>query len=182
MARALEELEIDHRNMRQLLDIVEEEMEGYQQDHVPDFEILHLIIDYTLNYPEISHHPREDAIYESLRRRDPAGAAAIGNLIEEHRKLSTLTHRLAAALGNVERDVEMPKEWLNSLVREYLARNRAHMHAEEQHFFPRALASLSDQDWREIDAKLHRLVDPLFGGKVAQDYLRLHQRIMALHL
>ncbi len=182
MPRALEELEIDHRNMRQLLDIIEEELDAYQQGRVPDFEILHLILDYTLNYPEISHHPREDAIYALLLRRDPAGAAAVGNLIEEHRQLSALTQRVAAALGIVERDVELPREWLNSLVREYLARSRAHMAAEEQHFFPRALASLSDEDWAEIDAKLHPLVDPLFGGRVAEDYLWLHQRIMALHL
>ena len=182
MTRTLEELEIDHRNMRQLLDIIEEEMDAYRQGRVPDFEILHLIVDYTLNYPEISHHPREDAICEILLRRDPTSAATVGNLMEEHRQLSQLTHRLAAALGNVERDVEMPKEWLNSLVREYLARSRAHMQAEEQHFFPCALASLSDEDWAETDAKLHRLVDPLFGGKVVQGYLRLHQRIMALHV
>ena len=93
-----------------------------------------------------------------------------------------MTQRLAAAVANVERDVETPKEWLDALVREYLARNRAHMQAEEHHFFPRAIAALNDADWAEIDGKLHRLVDPLFGGKVKQDYLRLHQRIMTLRI
>jgi hemerythrin-like domain-containing protein len=182
MARTIEDLEIDHRNMRQLLAIIEEEMDAYGRGGVPDFDLLDLIVDYILNYPEISHHPREDAIYAVLMRRDPVSAAAIGNLMEEHRQLSALTHRLAAAIANVERDVETPKEWLEALVREYLARNRRHMQAEEQHFFPRAIAALSDTDWAEIDGRLHRLVDPLFGGKVAQDYLRLHQRIMALRV
>jgi hypothetical protein len=56
------------------------------------------------------------------------------------------------------------------------------MQAEEQQFFPRALATLRDEDWAAIDARLHPLVDPLFGGKVAAGYLRLHQRIMALHV
>ena len=182
MARAIEELEIDHRNMRLLLAIIEEEMDAYRRGGTPDFDLLHLIVDYILNYPEISHHPREDAIYDVLLRRDPMGAAAVGNLMEEHRQLSGLTHRLAAAVANVERDVEMPKDWLDALVREYVARNRTHMLAEEQHFFRRAIAALSDADWAEIDAKLQRLIDPLFGGKVTQDYVRLHQRIMALHL
>jgi len=182
MARTIEDLQIDHRNMRQLLAIIEEEMDAYRQGGTPDFDLLDLILDYILNYPEISHHPREDAIYAVLMHRDPRGAAAVGNLIEEHRQLSSLTQRLAAAIANVERDVEMPKEWLDALVREYLARNRAHMQAEEQHFFPRAIAALDDQDWAEIDARLHRLVDPLFGGKVTQGYLRLHQRIMALRI
>lgn len=182
MARTIEELEIDHRNMRQLLAVIEEEMGAYERGSVPDFDLLDLILDYILNYPDISHHPREDAIYAILMRRDPVGATAVGNLMEEHRHLSTLTHRLAAAVANVERDIEVPRDWLDGLVREYLARNRAHMQAEEQHFFPRALAALSDADWAEIDAKLHRLIDPLFGGKVMQDYHRLHQRIMALRV
>jgi len=157
-------------------------MDAYRRGGVPDFDLLDLIVDYILNYPEISHHPREDAIYAVLLRRDPVGTAAIGNLMEEHRQLSTLTQRLAAAVANVERDVETPKEWLDALVREYLARNRAHMQAEEHHFFPCAIAALNDADWAEIDGKLHRLVDPLFGGKVTQDYLRLHQRIMTLRI
>jgi hemerythrin-like domain-containing protein len=182
MARAIEELEIDHRNMRQLLAIIEEEMDAYGRGSTPDFELLHLIVDYILNYPEISHHPREDAIYAVLLRRDPVGAVAVGNLMEEHRQLSALTHRLAAAVANVERDVETPREWLDALVRDYIARNRAHMRAEEQQFFRRAIAALSEADWTEIDAKLQRLIDPLFGGKVTNDYLRLYQRIMALHL
>ena len=182
MARAIEELEIDHRNMRQLLAIIEEEMDAYRRGDVPDFDLLDLIVDYILNYPEISHHPREDAIYAVLMRRDPVAAAAIGNLMEEHRQMSALTQRFAAAIANVERDVETPKEWLEALVREYLGRNRRHMQAEEQQFFPRAVAALSDADWAEIGGRLHRLVDPLFGGKVTQDYLRLHQRIMALRV
>lgn len=168
--------------MRELLAIIEEEMDAYGRGSTPDFELLHLIVDYILNYPEISHHPREDAIYAVLLCRDPLGAAAVGNLMEEHRQLSALTHRLAAAVANVERDVETPREWLDALVRDYVARNRAHMRAEEQQFFRRAIAALSEVDWAEIDAKLQRLIDPLFGGKVTNDYLRLYQRIMALHL
>jgi len=46
----------------------------------------------------------------------------------------------------------------------------------------RAISARLPVDWAEIDARLHRLVDPLFGGKVTQGYLRLHQRIMALRV
>lgn len=168
--------------MRGLLAIMEEEMDAYQRGGTPDFDLLRLILDYLVNYPEMCHHAREDAVYAVLLRRDPIAGAAVGNLMEEHRQLSTLTHRLAAAVANAEHDVEMPKEWLAALVREYLARYRAHMQAEEQHLFGRAIAALSNADWADVDAKLERFSDPLFGGKATRDYQRLHQRIMALRV
>lgn len=182
MTRAIDQLARDHRNMRQILAIIDEEMETYRQGGAPDFDLLRLIMDYTLNYPELVHHPRENAILACLSRRDSGGATELGDLMGEHRKLSELTHRLAAAIGNAERDTVMPRSWLEDLARDYSSRLRAHMADEEHRLFDRALALMTDEDWSDVDAQTRRLDDPLFGGKVADDYLRLHQRIMRLHV
>lgn len=182
MIRAIDQLARDHRNMRQILDIIDEEMQVYREGGTPDFDLLRLIVDYSLNYPELVHHPREDVILHCLTRRDPAGAAAVGDLVSEHRKLSELTHRLAAAIANAGRDAVMPRSWLEDMARDYSSRLRTHMADEERSLFGRALAVLTDEDWADVEARTRELDDPLFGGKVADDYLRLHQRILRLHV
>lgn len=182
MPTAFDQLVRDHRNMRQLLDIIDEEMQVYRAGGTPDFDLLQLIMDYGLNYPELVHHPREDAVLHCLVRRDPIGASAIGDLPGEHRKLSELTHRLAAAIGNAARDTVMPRDWLDAIARDYLSRLRVHMADEERSLFGRALSTLTDEDWAAVEARTHNLDDPLFGGKVADGYLRLYQRIMRLHV
>jgi hemerythrin-like domain-containing protein len=181
MVQVIDQLGRDHRNLRLLLDIVEEEMNGYQAGRVPDFDLLRMIAEYTLHYPDLVHHPKENLVFERLVMRDPEAKAVIGDLVEEHRRLAELTRRFAAAINNAARDVELPREWLDSLAREYLLANRLHMQVEEEHFLLRAMAILTDEDCATIDERLAHADDPVFGEKVAEAYLFLHERILKLH-
>jgi hemerythrin-like domain-containing protein len=182
MPAIIDDLQRDHRNMRTLLDIVEEELDALRNRRAVDFDLLGMIMEYTLNYPQMVHHPREDALFRRLQTRDPNSAAAVGDLVEEHVKLGELTQRFAAAVGNIARGVGLEREWFDVLARDYVARNRAHMHSEEHDFFPRALAALTDEDWAELDASRATGGDPVFGEKVAAAYERLFQRILKLHI
>ena len=181
MAQIIDQLGRDHRNLRLLLDILEEEMDAYRKGGVPDFDLLRLVAEYTLHYPDLVHHPRENIIFERLLMRDPGARAVIGDLVEEHRRLGELTRRFTAAISNAARDVQLPREWLDSLAKEYLLANRLHMQGEEARFIPRAMEVLTDDDWTAIHKRLEEADDPVFGGKVADSYKHLHERILRVH-
>jgi len=181
MVQVIDQLGRDRRNLRLLLDIVEEEMDAYREGRTPDFDLLRLIADYSLHYPDLVHHPRENLVFERLLMQDAGAKAVIGDLVEEHKKLAELTRRFAAAIGNAARDVELRREWFDSLARQYLLANRSHMQVEEERFLPRAKAVLTDVDWTAIDERIAHANDPVFGEKVAEAYLRLHERILKRH-
>src|SRR5262245_43488571 len=143
IVQIIDQLGRDHRNLRLLLDIVEEEMDAYREGHTPDFDLLRLIAEYTLHYPDLVHHPKENLIFERLVMRDSSAAEVVGDVIAEHRKLAELTRRFAGAIANASRDVELPREWLEALAKEYLQANRLHMQLEEQYLLPRAKAILT---------------------------------------
>jgi hemerythrin-like domain-containing protein len=178
--RAIEQLQVDHRNMRQLLEVVRKELEDYRSGQTPDFDLLNSIMDYALNYPDLCHHPNENLIYERMLIRDPTVKSMVGDLLKEHAHLGDLTRKLAAALKNVLRDSEIPREWFYGIVESYLTSNDRHMAAEEETFFPQAILTLHQDDWDEIDASVTAQIDPLFGGKVANDYRDLYERIVRL--
>jgi hemerythrin-like domain-containing protein len=173
MPAILDQLQIDHRNMRQLLRVLEEEMEAEHQD----FDLMRQVIDYSLNYPDLIHRPREDRLLRRLLEGDPASKAALGDLAVDHEALAQLTHRFAAALHNVEHDVEVPRALFRKLADDYITRSREHMEFEEMRFFPRLLAVFDDDDWQEFDG-LTKGYDPLFGNAVERHYRTLHERIM----
>lgn len=177
MAHIIEQLRRDHRNMQQLLGIIEREMKAYRDDEFPDFDLLRMIAEYTVNYPELVHHPKENLIYQRLASRDPTLQSAVGDLISEHQRLAEMTQRLTVAIARVASDETLPREWLDSVVETYLSANRRHIMMEEQKLYPRALAVLTRQEWAEIDDQAATLEDPVFGSKVTAAYLYLHKRI-----
>lgn len=180
--KAIEQLQVDHRNMARLLDLVQAELDTARGGGTPDFDLLHSVMEYALHYPDLCHHPKEDAIYRRMVRRDSSAATRVGDLIKEHANLAELTRKLAAALHNVAQDVEVPRAWLERLVEEYISRNRRHIAAEERDFLPLAVVTLSDEDWDEIDASMAGQGDPLFGGHMAGEFRGLYDRIMRLSI
>jgi len=174
----LDHLQIDHRNMRQLLRILEEEIDAYNARGSGDFDLMKQVLEYTLHYPNLIHHPREEALFRRLLERDPASKAMVGDLTKEHEELARLTHRFAAALHNVAHDVELPRALFARVADEYLARSREHMDTEEHKFFPRLVAAFRDEDWQDFDDLATRGYDPLFGSSMESHYTRLHQRIL----
>jgi len=178
MVQVIDQLRLDHRNMRLLLAIVEDEMRVWREGGVPDIDLLRTIAEYILHYPELVHHPKEDLVFERLLRRDPEAKEVIRDLFEDHRQLAKLSSRFAAAIGNATHDIQTRREKLAPLAREYLLTYRLHMQVEEEQFLPRAMAVLTDEDWAEIDKKVAHVNDPLFGMKVAEAFLSLHKRIL----
>jgi hemerythrin-like domain-containing protein len=180
MVQIIDQLSRDHRNMRVLLEIIEEEMNAYRNGRVPDFDLLRMITEYILDYPDLVHHPKEDLVFERIAIRDPEAKAVIGHLVQDHKELSELTRRFAAAISSAARDMELSRDWLDSLAREYLFAARTHMQTEETHFLPRAAAILTDQDWIQVEQNVTHIEDPMFGKKVAEAYLFLYERIVKL--
>ena len=178
MAAILDHLQIDHRNMRELLRILEEELDAYNRRGAGDFDLMKQNMEYTLHYPSLIHHPREEMLFRRLLERYPASKNMVGDLTKEHEELARLTHRFAAALHNVAHNVELPRALFVKVADEYLMRSRQHMEAEEHSFFPTLLAVFRDEDWNDFDGLATRGYDPLFGTTIEKYYKTLHQRIL----
>lgn len=166
--------------MRRLLDILQSELTAYQMGQVPDFDLMLNILDYTLNYPDLYHHPKEDRIYAKLLLRAPEAATLIGNLHREHEQLGELTRKFAAAVRGVLRDAELPRTWFETTARNYISQNLQHIAKEEEIFFPMALRILTPQDWCDLDHALASGRDPVLGAATSKDFERLRERILKL--
>lgn len=177
MAEIMRLLRDEHGNLAKVLDILNRQVEIVAAGDPPDFDLLESILEYTLNYPDLCHHPKEDRIYQKLRARDAAAARAVGDLHDEHRRLGGTTRRFAAAVRNLRRDPDLPRGVIANLAREYLDFADHHMRVEESTFFPIALESLTDSDWVAIDSAVVNRIDPLFGLHVQKAYQLLHAEI-----
>jgi hemerythrin-like domain-containing protein len=182
MPRALEQLRQDHRNTAVLLDFLERQISVFDTGERPDYDLIEMALDYFLTYPDLRHHPLEDRVYREIAKRDPAAARQIGNLIGEHERLRELTRRVNSAIHAILNELEVSREAVDHLVRDFIATYRRHIAAEDETFFPVAADALSEADWARIDAGLEERADPLFGKTQDQlfESLRRHLELAAV--
>lgn len=172
MAALMQALRREHEDMTVLLDLMERQIAQFQGGAAPDFNLVRGIIGYFLTYPDLYHHPKEDLIAERLRSRAPDEAAGLESLLNGHLDLAYLTRRLAtAAVDQMVRPGDEPRQWFSSLGRDFIDSNRRHMAMEEKHFFPLALHVLSDGDWTDLEGR--------FATGAAEHHLRaLHSAVL----
>lgn len=178
MPDVLDQLLREHRELEKLIAVLEQQLLMLENGKIPDFNTLKAVFQYFGNYPDLLHHPKEDLVYDRLEQRDPALAAGISGIVEEHFELAAMTRRIAGLVEVRMRPGPAPDDGLVELGRAFVDLYRRHIAVEENELFPRALEVLDDADWAGIAAGASPETDPLFDGTVAAQYQALHHEIM----
>lgn len=166
----------EHSNISQLLDILEHLIAEFEAGGAPDYDAIEGILDYFQSYPDLYHHPKEDLVYQKLKVRAPGAMAT--DLRREHEELATLTRNFAGAVRAVLDEAQVPRDALGRWARQFIDRQREHMHMEERTFFPAARRALTPDDWNEIRTRMTDQEDPLFGVGVGGRYEQLRRGIL----
>ncbi|MGJ4939478.1 hemerythrin domain-containing protein [Bradyrhizobium sp. HKCCYLS1011] len=178
MTEIIDALREEHHNLEKLLAVLERELELFDHNQRPDYEILQSIIQYFEDYPQSCHHPKEEMIFEKLRARDPRGAAAYGDIDAEHAIEAKRLRKFGDAVNAVLSDQELLRETFHLAVQDFIKNQRDHLKKEEALLFPAAAKALTAEDWAEIDARMANRKDPLFEGASDEKFRSLEQNIL----
>ncbi len=175
LTRILAELREDHRNIAQLLDLVENELLAVDRGRTPDLELLHDIMQYMIVYSDAVHHPREDLLYRELRGYDEKLVEGLDLVETDHQSIAELGLTLRNDIAAMMSGVEIRRERVVGDMVDYVRKLRKHMEWEERDLFPRADSMAGDDD-REIDLSALSIMDPVFGevGHSVFENLRRH--------
>jgi hemerythrin-like domain-containing protein len=181
MPTIIEKLHEEHRNIRRVLAVLDDQVERLARGAHPDFDLLLAIATYFCDYPDRCHHPKEDAIFRQLLAKSPASAVSIGDLAREHRDAHARVRRFRDNLQAIFRDEVVSREKIVGAARSFIDAEREHMKMEEEVFFPTAANALDEQDWRVIEAKLRTMRDPLFDEIVEDGFKVLRTSLLNWH-
>lgn len=177
MTDILSLLREEHENMAKLLAVLRRQIEEFEEGRTPDYQMIQAILEYSLEYSDLYHHPKEDLVFARLRERMPAVINTVNDLEEDHRKLAARTRRFAEAINNVYEGAELPRERVMQMADDFLNASENHMRMEDETIFPIAEKYLTDEDWAAIAAAAADREDPLFGPQVESMYKPLHDEI-----
>jgi hemerythrin-like domain-containing protein len=142
----------DHVRFARLLDALEAEVARFHGAETPDYERMRDIVLWLRDYADGVHHPREDAAFERLVRRDPSLALPVARLQQEHRVIAHAGAALLAQLDNAASDGYAPRADLEAAAATFLVYYRNHLATEESKVVPRARELLGAEDWAAVIA------------------------------
>jgi len=152
----------EHRYATRLIDVLAEQP--------LDRDAAISVMSYMTEHLDAYHHPREDAMFVRLAKRDPHLVRRIAEIERAHRTIGTAGKQLLAALGELPPGGRGEGAGVAKRIADYVAAMREHMTIEERDLFPRARAVLDDRDLAEIDRAFRRVVDPIFEASVRDAY------------
>lgn len=156
MNSLIEQVRGEHKDIAEILAIIESELNGLASSGEGDYTLLSDAMRYMTQYPDLFHHVNEDLIYRRLMERDRKARALVNALTEEHEYLRRLGLSFLEIVEDAADEVMVGRDELDSRGRAYLSAERAHMRREEDEVLPWVSRALSDEDWKEIEQDLKK--------------------------
>ncbi len=159
--------------LRYLIEAIEE---GRQQ---PDFELLRAMVHYVAEYPERSHHPKEDRfLFARLKEKTHEADAVIARLEQEHaaneKRVAELQEALRAYAAGEAGGFETFKQAFGRYADFY----RQHMITEEREILPLARRVFSAEDWEAVEEGWRTCSDPLAGVTPNEDWEKAFRELV----
>jgi len=178
MTRIIETLREEHRNIEELLLVLEKELSVFDRNERPDYEVIQAVIRYFEDYPDCCHHPKEDMIFDKLKARDSVAAESVGDLEAEHQNEGKRLRRVAQVVRSVLTDHDILRQTFHNTMRDFIDLERKHMDMEERVLFSTAIHTLRPEDWAEIEAVWSEKQDSLFHAVMEERCQSLRERIL----
>jgi hemerythrin-like domain-containing protein len=177
MPGIMEQLKTDHSNISRLLGTLEKQMNIVHDEENADFDLMHDIMVYMTHYPDHTHHPMEDLVFQKLVAHDSDAGDIVARLEREHVGLAEKGQRFLEMLRHVVDGALVERVVLEGAGRDYIAFLRSHMEIEDSEAFPRAERALSSKDWKDVASGMEARADPVFGPVIADEFRSLYDYI-----
>jgi nucleotide-binding universal stress UspA family protein/hemerythrin-like domain-containing protein len=145
----------------------------------PQFPLLRAMLHYIKSFPEVLHHPKEDAyLFRKLRLRTSELDDTLDELERQHVEGSRLVAEMDAALGRYEKDPAVGFERFAHTVKQFAALESPHMMLETKVILPAAQKYLTADDWAEMSHAFAQNGDPRFSADADEEYRQLFSSIL----
>jgi hemerythrin-like domain-containing protein len=179
--KAIQKIRDEHRSISAVLHALKQLARDAQDARVkPEFAVFRAMIHYIDEFPEVLHHPKEDAfLFPPLVARVPGMKGIVEHLKREHKEGARLVRELERALVFFEDSWPAGAEEFLAKVNAYADFHWRHMRMEEKEILPAAEKCFTVQDWAAIDEAFGVNADPVAGVR-EKDFQELFSRIVRL--
>ncbi len=142
----------EHDRLRSRLVLLKQEIDVWTRNGEPDYDLLHLLAQYFMRFPDEIHHKKEDHIYDALMDKGVLETEYLLRLKSEHEQMGLLTTQFSEHFDDLLAHHVSPKWTMIDKVKKFIVMQELHMADEESQFLPLARKELSVDRLNEIGA------------------------------
>lgn len=140
MIETLVGLQNDHRTLARLADLLGNRAAAEVLPDVPGLALITDAVYYLTHFPDVYHHPREDALARWLNRQGALPGALVDTLAAQHAELEVQGRDLLRDLESLVREETETWPGLAPRLGAYATALRLNMATEEEYLLPVAFA------------------------------------------
>lgn len=169
----------DHKNIAKLLNVLTDKLARIKLEEEVDYRLIRDIVNYLQTYSGKFHHPLEDSIYEYYLKYRVVDDSVANRLAQEHHNLEHISSELKEMIDSILLDAIVSRDDIIEKLEQFVSLQKSHLNYEESEILPAIKASLTADDWRQLEQNWHHdpQDDPLFGRSVADQYKSLAKRL-----
>jgi nucleotide-binding universal stress UspA family protein/hemerythrin-like domain-containing protein len=170
----------EHRSQAAVINGLEFLVRGTRErGTAPQFPLLRAMLHYIKSFPQLLHHPKEDAyLFRKLRLRTSEFNDTLDELEHQHVEGANLVAEMDAALDRYETDPVDGFDRFAEAVKAFAALEWPHMMLETKVILPAAQKYFTAEDWAEIEHAFAHNGDPRFSTDADEEYRQLFARIL----
>lgn len=158
----IQRLILDHKRLLILLKVLKQQLDDFQAGSEHDLDLACELIQYLQAYENLVHHPVEELIFSKFLARLETDHNALQNAMQQHRLLTTMTHKFHNTLESIIQGVVIPRAEVNTQGQNLLKNLFEHVQLEELQIFPELNSGLTHADWLYLEDQVTITKDPLF--------------------
>jgi hemerythrin-like domain-containing protein len=168
----------EHQYFRQLLALLQAQLDVFHQGGEPDFELMLDVMSH-LRAGDACHHLREDEAFRRLVQRCPDRTLRLARLQQEHAVIEHAGEELQGLLEQAARGEVTLRSRIQMEAATFLVYYGNHMAVEEEDVLPLAMRMLRPADWEAVRHAAIERDEPVSGKDTDKRLRELRNRLIA---
>ena len=174
----VEQIKYDHISISRILFIMERELYQINGGADPDYGLLADCMRYMVEYTDLVHHPKEDAVIDCISKKTAGFKKLTDEIKFQHESIGKLSNIFYDSVKNAKLEKSADTKDISETGLRYIYLQRKHIDLEEGRFLKDVRKFLLNDDYVKINRQYENYRDPQLSDDFETEYSYLYKTLI----
>jgi len=151
MQKIIKSIQVEHKHINQVLNILDQQLLGFSQGDSADFDLVIDSIDFLKSYLESEIETSEYLLYKKLEERNNKMHTIIEKIGQDNSTLENNLNKLSGTINEITMDAFLPRSYVYEQAQALISVYKENIDLKEEVLLPATNEALLKDDWMEFE-------------------------------